>query len=177
MDKIGSIEIKGDVANAYECCAKIWAIPPWEAVDAALKNSDTTKIEVFTSQWADGHEPFSGPVVELVKRIRGRRMELLVRVVTDTSSRIIEIVRYNLYYEMQVDFGENGSIFAAGDLYARLMKLDEDDVSVKCWSPHGGQWQEDWIPKIGMSHSRLATDWAWGKLSEKELAEKLEEVA
>lgn len=177
MDRIGSIEVKGDVAIAYECATHIWGIPHWTAIEAAL-NGDTSKIERFTSQWSDDHAPFSGPIVELVKRIRGNKKENLIRLTTDTSARIIEIVQHGSYsWEMRIDFGKTGSVFAAGDLYARMKELDEDEVRIECWSANGGMWQDEWTPKIGMSHSRLATDWAWGKLSEEELIKKLTEVA
>jgi hypothetical protein len=176
MDRIGSIEVRGDVAIAYECATQIWGIPPWTAIEAAL-NGDTSKIEIFTSQWSDDHAPFSGPIVELIKQIRGNRKENLIRITTDTSARVIEIRHGPYSWKMCVNFGKTGSVFAAGDLYARVRELDEDEVSIECWSANGATWQDEWTPKIGMSHSTLATDWAWGKLSEEELIQKLTEVA
>jgi hypothetical protein len=179
IDKISKIEVswKENSQVVYEQARKIWSIPPLEMVEKAIKEGDLSPIREWTDGWV---QPFQGPDVALEHHVRNGRAWTLLRITTDTSER--EII-FSDDGSMIVNFGENGSIFAAGDLIARAkialgrVGVDDEDLHrrMKVILTSGVWTMPEWPPRVGMARAwRAAQAFESGEMDDESFWEFLD---
>lgn len=126
IDKIRRVAVDGLIAVplAIQEASKIWDVPPWEDIEAALKG-DSLPIFAYLLPWQEKKRP-RGPTAVLKTIIRAGKVDRTVEIITESSSRRIKIDHSGFDGDLRVEFhfGDEGSIFAAGDLYAHLVETE-----------------------------------------------------
>lgn len=197
MEKINRIVYDAasllDAAEAYEQLRQIWDIPPWDVlVNARMGNYEP--LRAFMSRWDGKSSPFRGPKISFPTYVENKKWgsgnifevekrEIVIE--TDVNNRRITIkhnwdVTYS-QYTLVIDFGDEGSVFAAGDVLARLLKITRTTqyrAQVMSVLTDGSDREPDFPIFPGMAHEwSLAQAWSRGELTETELLEELEKLA
>lgn len=150
IDKIQRIAVEGLLAApiAIQEASGIWDVPPWEVIEAALRG-DGLPIFAYLLPWQEKKRP-RGPAVILTTTMKAGKVDRSVEIVTESSSRRIKLDHSGFDGDLRVEFnfGDEGSIFAAGDLHAHLT---EADIHFTIKLTNGERRSPTWRCHVGMS--------------------------